>query len=78
MTLAFRVGTFVGLLGSLLLTLGTPAQTVLAASFLAYVALRLGDLFHGVLAALGTPQVMILSLVVAIAAGLYGLAHAKR
>ena len=74
----FGIGTFGGLLGSLLLTLGKPARTVLAASLLAYVALWLGDLFHGVFAAFGTPQVVILTLVVAIAAGLYALARAQR
>jgi hypothetical protein len=48
---------------------------VFGLSLAAYVALYLGDIIHGVFAALGTPQVLILTLVVLIAAGLFWLAR---
>lgn len=74
MTLAFAVGVFGGLAGSVLLLLRRGlARPVLAASLTAYVALWIGDLMHGVFAAMGTPQVVILTTVVAIAAALYAL-----
>ena len=72
MTLAFAVGVFGGLAGSILLSSRSRlAKPVLAASLAAYVALWIGDAIHGVFAALGASQVAILSLVVAIAAGLW-------
>ena len=72
MTAAFAVGVLGGLLGSGLLLLRRPAaQPVLAVSLAAYLALWIGDAVHGVFAALGAPQVVILTLVVAIAAGLW-------
>jgi hypothetical protein len=74
MTLAFAVGVFGGLAGSVLLLLRrAAAMPVLLASLLAYVALWIGDAVHGVFAAMGAPQVMILTLVVAIAAVLLAL-----
>lgn len=76
MTLAFAVGVFGGLLGSMLLLFRRgAAQSVLAASFVAYVALWIGDAAHSVFAAMGTPQVVILSTVVAIAAALLVLSR---
>jgi hypothetical protein len=76
MTAAFAVGVFGGLAGSVLMLLRrSAAMPVLLASLLAYVALWIGDAMHGVFAALGAPQVIILSLVVVIAAGLYGLSR---
>lgn len=78
MTLAFGLGATGGLAGSLLLLwrprLATP---VLALSLVAYVALWIGDAVHGVFAALGPSQVAILTLVVAIAAGLLALSRAN-
>jgi hypothetical protein len=77
MTVAFAVGVFGGLAGSVLLFWRHPiARPVLAASLVAYIALWIGDAVHGVFAALGAPQVAILSLVVAIAAGLWLVARA--
>lgn len=74
MTLAFAIGVFGGLVGSVLLLLRRPqARHVLAGSLIAYIALWIGDLAHGVFAAMGTPQVVILTTVVAIAAALYAL-----
>jgi hypothetical protein len=71
MTLAFAVGVISGLVGSVLLALRLAlARRVLALSVAAYVALWIGDAVHGVFAAMGAPQVVILTLVVAIAAGL--------
>jgi hypothetical protein len=46
------------------------AQPVLAVSLVAYVALWIGDAIHGVFAAIGLPQIVILTIVVAIAAAL--------
>lgn len=72
MTAAFAVGVFGGLVGSVLLLLRKAAAgPVLAASLAAYAALWIGDAVHGVFAAMGTPQVVILSTVVAIAAALF-------
>ncbi|KAF0114596.1 MAG: hypothetical protein FD150_1482 [Rhodobacteraceae bacterium] len=71
MTLAFAIGVFGGLAGSVLLLLRSSiAQPVLATSLSAYVALWIGDAVHGVFAALGLPQIVILTTVVAIAAAL--------
>ncbi|MCZ8088799.1 MAG: hypothetical protein O9247_01705 [Rhodobacteraceae bacterium] len=72
MTAAFFLGVAGGLVGSILLALHSAlARPVLLASLLAYVALWIGDAVHGVFAAMGAPQVAILSTVVAIAAGLF-------
>lgn len=76
MTVAFAVGVFGGLAGSVLLLLRRAgAQPVLLISLFAYVALWIGDAVHGVFAAMGTPQIVILSFVVAIAAALFGLSR---
>lgn len=76
MTAAFAVGVFGGLAGSILLLLRrSAAARVLLMSFLAYVTLWIGDVVHGVFAAMGAPQVVILTLVVAIAAGLFLLSR---
>jgi hypothetical protein len=72
MTLAFAVGVFGGLAGSgLMLLRMAAARAVLAVSLVAYVALWVGDAVHGVFAAMGTSQVVVLTVVVAIAAALY-------
>ncbi|MBH0239089.1 hypothetical protein [Methylobrevis albus] len=72
MTLAFALGVAGGLVGSaLLLVRARPAREVLGASLGAYAVLWVGDAVHGVFAALGVGQVVILSLVVAIAGGLF-------
>lgn len=76
MTLAFGLGVAGGLVGSVLLLLRKGlARGVLLASLLAYVALWIGDAIYGVFAAMGTPQVVILTLVVAIAAALYAVSR---
>lgn len=72
MTLAFGLGVAGGFAGSTLLLLRHRlAVTVLALSLAAYVALWIGDALHGVFAAMGAPQVIVLTVVVAIAAGLF-------
>lgn len=48
---------------------------VLQASLFAYVALWIGDAVHGVFAALGAPQILILTIVVASAAALFVLSR---
>lgn len=76
MTAAFAIGVFGGLIGSaLLIARRRVAGPVLAVSLAAYIALWVGDAVHGVFAALGMGQIVILSLVVAIAAGLYALSR---
>lgn len=76
MTLAFALGVIGGLAGSVLLLFRLDmAKPVLAISLAAYVALWIGDAFHGVFAAMGMPQVVILTLVVAIAAVLFALSR---
>jgi hypothetical protein len=71
MTLAFAVGTFGGVLGSVLLfARRKSAVPVFAASLAGYVVLYVGDITQGVFAAMGLAQVAVLSLVVAIACGL--------
>lgn len=76
MTIAFAVGVSGGIAGSVLLAMRRHgARPVLLASLAAYVALWIGDAVHGVFAALGAPQVAILTMVVAIAAVLYAVSR---
>ena len=76
MNFAFGVGVIGGLIGSILMVIkNKAAQPVLLASLVAYVALYVGDIVHGVFAALGPPQVIVLTVVVAIAAALLWVAH---
>lgn len=76
MTVAFALGVFGGLVGSVLLLLRrAAAMPVLLASLVAYVALWIGDAVYGVFAAMGATQVVILTLVVAIAAALYAVSR---
>lgn len=75
MTVVFAVGVFGGVLGCLLLLARKAAAvTVFAVSLAGYIALYIGDIVHGVFAAMGAPQVIILTVVVLIAAGLLWLA----
>ncbi len=75
MTLAFALGLLGGLAGSVLLLMRHRAALPLfAASLAGYVILYIGDITQGVFAAMGAPQIIILTLVVAIAAGLLALA----
>jgi hypothetical protein len=77
MTGAFAIGVFGGTLGSILLLLRKKiAVPVFVVSLVAYIALYIGDIINGVFAVMGMPQVIILSLVVLIAAGL--LFYSKR
>jgi hypothetical protein len=76
MTVAFGLGVAGGLVGSVLLFLRHhSAVAVLAVSLAAYIALWIGDAVHGVFAAMGAPQIAILTSVVAIAAGLLAAAR---
>ncbi len=71
MTVAFAVGVIGGTLGSALLLLRKKlAVPVLAASLAGYILLYIGDILYGVFAALGAPQIIVLTLVVVIAAAL--------
>ena len=79
MTLAFAVGVLGGLVGSaLLLARRKAAGPVLAGSLLFYIVLYIGDATQGVFAVMGAPQVIVLSVVVAIAAGLLAVASWAR
>ena len=80
MTAAFALGVLLGTVGCLLLLVRHRlAGPVLAISLVSYLALNAGDAIHGVFAALGAPQVIILTLVVMVATGLSALARtAKR
>ena len=80
MTIAFAIGVLGGLLGSALLALRRGlAVPVLVASLVGYIVLYVGDMTQGVFAAMGAPQVIVLTVVVAIAVGLLLLArHAKK
>ena len=76
MTLAFAIGVLGGLAGSVLLLLRRAlAMPVLAASLGAYVALWIGDAVHGDFAAMGAPQIIILTSVVAIAAVMFAVSR---
>jgi hypothetical protein len=76
MPIAFAVGTIGGLVGSVLLFAHRRVATpILAASLAGYIVLYVGDITEGVFAAFGTPQVVILSTVVAIAIGLLVLSR---
>ena len=79
-SVAFALGVFGGLAGSVLLALRRlTARQVFAASLIGYAALFAGDAYHGVFAAIPS-QLAILAVVVAIAAALAWAAHvaAKR
>ncbi len=76
MTLAFALGVGLGTIGSVLLLMRRKlALPVLTVSLVAYIALWAGDAINGVFAALGAPQVIVLTFVVVIAAGLLALAR---
>ena len=76
MTIAFAVGVFGGLVGCVLLLLKKWLSVpVFGFSLIGYVILYIGDITEGVFAAIGTSQVVILSMVVAIAAALLWLAR---
>lgn len=71
MTVAFATGVFGGVLGCLLLLLRSPwSRVVFAVSLAAYLVLYVGDITQGVFQAFGMGQVIILTTVVLIAAGL--------
>jgi hypothetical protein len=76
MTVAFAAGVFGGVLGSVLLLLRKSSSApVFGVSLIAYVVLYIGDITQGVFTAFGPPQVVILTIVVLIAAGLLWLAR---
>ena len=76
MTFAFAVCVFGGAIGCLLLLMKRrQALPVFWASLAGYVVLYLGDIALGVFAAFGTPQIMILTLVLLIAVALLWFAQ---
>jgi hypothetical protein len=69
MTIAFAIGVFGGIIGCVLLFLKQQsAVVVFLVSLVGYIVLYIGDVTEGVFAALGAPQVIVLSVVVLIAA----------
>ena len=79
MTVAFAIGVLGGFLGSaLLLARSGAARPVLFTSLVAYIVLYVGDITEGVFAVMGPPQVIILTTVVLIAAGLAFVAQRVR
>lgn len=79
MAAVFAIGTLGGAIGCVLLLTGRrSAVTMLAVSLGAYVALWVSDALLGVFAVFGTPQVVVLSIVVLVAAGLLWLAQALK
>lgn len=78
MHVAFAVGVFSGALGCVLLLLQQKvARFVLGLSLVSYVILYVGDITHGVFAAFGMSQVLVLSAVVLIAAGLHWMSGSR-
>lgn len=76
MTIAFAIGVIGGTIGCILFLMRHAlARPVFLASLVGYVILWIGDATQGVFAALGTPQVVILTFVVAVAAGLWALSR---
>lgn len=76
MTIAFAIGVFGGVLGSVLLLLRRrAAMAVFAASLGGYIVLYIGDITTGIFKAFGASQVMILTTVVIIAAALLALSR---
>lgn len=76
MTVAFAIGVFGGLIGSVALALKKNVSVmVFLVSLIAYIALYIGDITEGVFAAMGTPQIVVLTTVVAIAFGLWWFAR---
>lgn len=74
-TAAFGIGVIAGIAGSLaLLARRAGARPILAVSLVAYFLLFLGDLTHGVFAAIPS-QLATLTLVLAIAAALLWASH---
>lgn len=72
MNAAFAIGVFGGVLGSVMMLLRRrQAAQVFALSLAGYIVLYIGDITQGVFAAFGAPQVVVLSMVVAIAIGLW-------
>lgn len=79
MDAAFAIGVFGGTIGSVgLLMRANWARPLLFASLAGYIVLWIGDLAKGVFAALGAPQVAILTFVVAVAAALVWLERVAR
>jgi hypothetical protein len=71
MNIAFAIGVFGGVIGSVLLLMRKKLSVnIFLVSLLGYVILYIGDITQGVFKAFGTPQVIILTSVVLIAAGL--------
>ena len=76
MTIAFAIGTLGGTIGCCLMLFRPKSSTpVFWISLVAYVVLYIGDYTEGVFAALGPPQVIILTLVVGIAIALLAISR---
>jgi hypothetical protein len=79
MPVAFAAGVFGGVAGCVLLLMRRELSvSVFWASLIAYGVLYVGDITLGIFAAFGTPQVVILTTVLLIAAGLLWFAYRCR
>jgi hypothetical protein len=79
MDLSFGIGVMGGTIGCIMLMLRIQAATVVfALSLAAYIALYIGDISYGVFAAFGASQVVVLTLVVAIAGALQWVSLRQR
>lgn len=77
MTIAFAVGVFGGVLGTIVLLMRKKLSVaVFGASLAGYVILYIGDITTGIFEAFGPPQIAILTTVVIIAAALLWVARA--
>lgn len=76
MTAAFAIGVFGGVIGNILLLIRKKISvSVFLLSLAGYIVLYIGDITQGVFKVFGTPQVVILTSVVLIAAGLLWLSR---
>lgn len=76
MTASFAIGVFGGVIGSILLLIRKKLSvSVFLLSLAGYIVLYIGDITQGVFKVFGTPQVVILTSVVLIAAGLLWLSR---
>lgn len=79
MTIVFATGVVGGTIGCILLLMrNSLAVPVFVVSLAGYALLYIGDIVYGVFAAMGAPQVIVLTMVVAIAAALLWLSLKAR
>ncbi len=78
MTVVFAVGVVGGTIGCGMLLRNSLAVPVFVTSLAGYLLLYIGDIVYGVFAAMGAPQVIVLTMVVAIATAVLWLSRKAR